>query len=133
MFERIIIIGNLGKDPVIKTARNGNEMAYLSVATNRKYVDDATGETRKATTWYSVSVGGPQVGFIKDYCKAGSQVLIDGKMRPDRNTGGPRIWIRTDGTPAASYEILADVVRLLGKKDSEYSEAAAAGYTEILF
>ena len=134
MFERIIIIGNLGKDPSVRLNKAGRPVVTLNVATNRKYVDDNTNTTHKETTWFIVTVGGSQAEFVSQYCKKGSQVLIDGKLRPDRETGGPRIWTRNDGAPAANFEIIADVVRLLGKKgDNEGDETDDDFLANIVF
>ena len=61
-----------------------------------------------------MSVWGRQAEAANQYLSKGRQVLIEGRLRPDPNTGGPRLWTRNDGSIGASFEVVADRVQFLG-------------------
>jgi len=120
VYQKIIIAGNLGKDPEMRYAPNGDAVTSMSVATNRKYTDKA-GQAVKETTWFRVSVWGKQAEACNQYLKKGSAVLVEGRINADKTTGGPRLWTKQDGTTGASFEITAESVRFLssGQRDGE--------------
>ena len=123
MYQKIIIIGNLGRDPEIRYLPNsGAAVTNFSVATNRTYTN-ANGERIQETVWFRVSAWGKLAETTNQYLRKGSKVLVEGRMVADPQTGGPRIWTRQDGTPAASFEIHAMTVRFLSTR--EETEAAA--------
>ncbi len=136
MYQKIIIVGNLGNDPEMRYMPDGTAVTNFSVATNRRWTDGATGEPREETIWFRVSVWRKQAETANQYLSRGSKVLVEGRIRPDPNTGAPRLFTRQDGTVGASYEITADVVRFLSTREEagyaassgggEYSEAAPA-------
>jgi single-strand DNA-binding protein len=119
-FHTIVIVGNLGKEPELKYAPNGNGVCELNVASNRQYTS-AAGEKVKEVTWFRVSVWGKQAESCNTYLHKGSSVLVEGKLRPDKETGGPRVYQRTDGSSGASYEVTARTVRFLSGKSGETS------------
>lgn len=129
-FQKIVIVGNLGRDPEMRYTPGGQAVTNFSVATNRQYTA-SSGERVKETVWFRVSAWGRQAETVNQYLKTGSQVLVEGRMNPDKETGSPRIWNRQDGTPAASFEVTADrVVFLSGRGDDsgageEYEGAPA--------
>jgi single-strand DNA-binding protein len=114
-FHTVIIVGNLGRDPEMRYAPNGNAVTTLSVASNRQYTD-SNGQKVKETTWFRVSVWGKQAENVNTYLHKGSSVLVEGELRPDKETGNPRTFTRSDGTTGASYEINARTVRFLSSK-----------------
>lgn len=114
MFQKLIIAGNLGSDPEMRYMPNGQAVTNLSVAANRKWTDKATGEIQKETTWFRVSVWGKQAEAANQYLVKGRQVLIEGRLKPDPDTGSPRIYARSDGMAGASYEVVASHVQFLG-------------------
>jgi single-strand DNA-binding protein len=116
-FHTIIIVGNLGKDPEMRYAPNGNAVTSFSVASNRQYTD-SSGQKVKETTWFRVSVWGKQAESTNTYLQKGSSVLIEGELRSDKETGSPRTFTRSDGSTGASYEITARTVRFLTPKGS---------------
>ncbi len=113
MYQKIIIVGNLGRDPEMRYTPSGQPVTNLSVATNRKWTNQE-GQQQEETIWFRVSVWGKQAETCNQYLSKGRQVLVEGRLRPDPATGGPRIWTRQDGTPGASFEITAFTVRFLG-------------------
>ena len=71
----------------------------------------------KETAWFKVSAWGKLAEVCNNYLHKGSQVYVEGRLVVDPATGGPRIWTRQDGSPAASFEINAATVRFLGGKN----------------
>ena len=124
MHQRITLVGNLGGDPEMRYLADGKPVTNFSLATNRKWKDLQSGEQREETIWWRVSVFGNQAETCNQYLSKGRQVLVEGRMRPDPSTGGPRIWTRQDGTSGASYEMTAFTVRFLGGRQ----EGSAEGY-----
>lgn len=114
-YQKITIVGNLGGDPEMRYTPNGQAVTNFSVATNRQYTA-SSGERIKETVWFRVSAWGRQAETCNQYLSTGRQVLVEGRITADRETGGPRIWTRNDGSPAASYEVTAErVVFLAGR------------------
>jgi len=125
-FHTIIIVGNLGRDPEMRYAPNGNAVTSLNVASNRTYTD-SNGEKVKETTWFRVSVWGKQGENANTYLQKGSSVLIEGELRPDKETGNPRTYTRSDGSTGTSYEVNARTVRFLSSKGSSTDNLDAGG------
>jgi single-strand DNA-binding protein len=117
MYQKIIIVGNLGRDPEMRYMPDGTAVTNFSVATNRRWTDRSSGEPREETTWFRVSVWGRQGETANEYLSKGRQVLVEGRMRADPATGGPQTWTGQDGTVRASFEVIADVVRFIGGRD----------------
>ncbi len=112
MFHKVILVGNLGRDPEMRYTPSGQAVTNLNVATNRTYTDNA-GNQVKQTVWFRVSVWGKQAESAHQYLRKGRQVLVEGRLNPDDN-GNPRIWNAQDGTPRASFEVTAQTVQFLG-------------------
>ena len=113
MYQKLIIIGNLGSNPEQRFTPAGDPVTTFSVATSRRY-----GE-KDETTWFRVSVWGKQAESCQTYLHKGAKVLVEGRLRPDSN-GNPATFQRKDGTTGASFEVTAENVRFLdGKADSE--------------
>jgi single-strand DNA-binding protein len=130
-FHTVIIVGNLGRDPEMRFTPNGQAVTTLAVASNRNYTD-ANGQKIKETTWFRVSAWGKQAENCNTYLKKGSMVLIEGQLKPDRETGNPRIWTRADGSTGSSYEVSARTVRFLSTRGiSQESYEAEAEKQEI--
>lgn len=122
MYQKIIVVGNLGRDPEMRYMPDGTAVTSFSLATNRRWTDRASGQPVEETTWFRVSVWGRQAETANQYLSRGRQVLVEGVLTPDRATGGPRLWTAQDGTVRASFEIRADSVRFIGsREDGGYS------------
>lgn len=123
MYQKLTIVGNLGRDPEMRYTPNGQAVTNLNVATNRQYTTN-TGERVKETTWWRVSVWGRQAEATNQYLRRGSKVLIEGRMTSDQGTGGPRVYQRQDGTWGASFEVNAQRVIFLSSRaeDEAYQE-----------
>lgn len=125
-FHRLIIVGNLGRDPEMRYTPNGNAVTSLNVASNRAYTD-SNGQKVKETTWFRVSVWGKQAENVNNYLQKGSMVLIEGELRPDKETGNPRTFTRNDGSVGASYEVFARNVRFLSTRSGGASDVVSDG------
>lgn len=128
MYQKIVIVGNLGRDPELRYTPSGQAVANINVATNHQYTNQA-GDKVKTTTWFRVSAWGRQAEVVNQYLKSGSKVLVEGRLVSDDN-GGPRIWTREDGSPAASFEINASTVRFLSSANGGSETEAPEEPTE---
>ena len=115
MFQRLIIIGNLGNKPEMRATPKGDMVTQFSMETSRKYGD------KDETTWWHITVWGKQAETCAQFLTKGSKVLVEGRLSPDAN-GGPKVFERKDGTWGASYEVTADNVRFLSGKAEAESE-----------
>jgi len=118
MYQKITIVGNLGRDPEMRYTASGQAVTNFNVATNNQYTG-SDGQSVKETTWFRVSAWGRIAENCNQYLRQGSKVLIEGRLKPDQATGGPRIWNRQDGTPSASFEITANVVKFLSSRQED--------------
>jgi single-strand DNA-binding protein len=116
MYQKLIIIGNLGSNPEQRFTPNGDPVTTFSVATSRKY-----GE-KDETTWFRVSVWGKQAESCQTYLHKGSKVLVEGRLRPDAS-GNPTTFQRKDGTWSASFEVTAETVRFLTARGEQVESA----------
>jgi single-strand DNA-binding protein len=112
MFQTIILVGNVGRDPEMRYTPSGQAVTTFSVATNRQFTNN-NGETIKETIWFRVSAWGKTGENCNQYLKKGSKVLVEGRLTGDPKSGGPRIWTGQDGQPRASFEVSALTVRFL--------------------
>jgi single-strand DNA-binding protein len=132
-YQKIIITGNLGRDPEMRYTPSGQAVTSFSVAVNESFTNN-NGEKVKRTIWFRISAWGKQAEICNQYLKKGSQVLVDGRMNADPSTGGPRIWTKQDGTAGASFEVTASTVRFLssrGEVGDGGPVAAGSGGMEI--
>jgi single-strand DNA-binding protein len=123
-YQKLILVGHLGRDPELRYTGDGTPVTTLSLATTRKW-RNSDGSQGEETTWFRISVWRRQAEITAQYLRKGRQVMVEGRLAPDKETGGPRIWTRQDGTPGASYEITADRVIFLGGGRAEGSDEAA--------
>lgn len=113
MYQKLIFIGNLGRDPEMRYLPDGTAVTNFSVATNRSWTDSRTGESKDETTWFRVSVWGRQAEACNQYLQKGRRVLVEGTLKSSE-TGGPILFTRQDGTVSSSFEVNAQNVRFLG-------------------
>jgi len=112
MFSQLTLVGRLGSDPTMRFTPGGKAVTTFPLATSRSYTDSA-GKKVDETTWWRVSAWGAQAESCNQYLSKGSAVLVVGRLRPDPETGGPRVYTRKDGTTGASFEVTAENVRFL--------------------
>ena len=126
MFHKIILVGNLGRDPEMRYTPGGQPVTSFSVASNRRYTD-SSGQPVEETIWFRVSVWGKQAEACKQYLAKGRQVLVEGRLVCDRATGGPRVFQRQDSTWGSSFEVNAETVRFLGQRQDAGGAEGDAG------
>jgi len=111
------VVGNLGRDPELKTLPNGTVVANFSVATSDSYTDKTSGQKVEQTEWHNVVVWGKTAENCAKYLTKGKQVAVQGKLRT-------RSWEK-DGHKNYRTEIHADNVQFLGSSSSAGSGKAA--------
>lgn len=98
--NKVILVGNLGNDPEIRTFGNGGKVANFSIATSENWRDKQSGERREKTEWHRVAVFGEGlVGVIERYVKKGSKLYVEGKLQT-------RKWQDRDGNDKYTTEIV---------------------------
>ncbi|HOD05038.1 MAG TPA: single-stranded DNA-binding protein [Anaerolineaceae bacterium] len=120
----ITFTGNLGADPEMKFTPSGQAVANFSAASNRQYTGQ-DGQTVKETIWVRVTAWGRLAEICNQYLKKGRKVLVVGRLTPDPQTGGPRLWTGRNGSVNASYEVNAREVYFLDNGNG-HGEAHAA-------
>jgi single-strand DNA-binding protein len=108
--NKVILVGNLGRDPETRYMPSGSAVTNLRIATSEQWKDKTTGENQERTEWHTVAMFGKLAEIAAEYLRKGSQVYIEGKLRT-------RKWQdKTDGKDRYSTEIIADEMQMLGSK-----------------
>ena len=112
-FNRIIIVGNLTRDPDFKQLNSGQNVCRLGIASNRQFKNRQSGDMVQEVCYVDVDVWGPQADSCKQYLAKGRQVLIEGRLKLDS-------WQDTEGQNRSKHSIVADRVVFLtsGANDS---------------
>lgn len=126
--NKVLLIGNLGKDPEIRSTHDGREVANLVVATNESWTDKNSGERKEKTEWHRIACFNPGlINVIRNYLKKGSKVFIEGHLQT-------RKWQDQNGQDKYSTEIvlqgyncnLTMLDRPAGSGSGDYAERAPA-------
>lgn len=118
--NKVIIVGNLGRDPEIRTFPSGDQVANVTIATTDKWKDKQSGEMKEATEWHRVVFNGRLAEIAGQYLRKGSQVYVEGSLRT-------RKWTDQAGVEKYSTEIRADSLQMLGsRQDAAHAPAPAA-------
>ncbi|WP_445425211.1 single-stranded DNA-binding protein [Alishewanella sp. HL-SH06] len=104
--NKAILIGNLGQDPEVRYAQNGNAVCNLSIATSESWTDKATNERKEATEWHKVVIYQRLAEIAGEYLRKGSKVYIEGKLKT-------RKWQDKDGIDRYTTEIVCDELQML--------------------
>ena len=106
--NKVMLIGNLGADPEIRSFQNGGKVANLRIATSEQWKDRNTGERQERTEWHTVAIFSEGlVNVVERFLKKGSKVYIEGKLQT-------RKWQDRDGNDKYTTEIRSDRIVLLG-------------------
>ena len=98
--NKVMLIGNVGKDPEIRSTGEGKEIANFSLATSESWKDRATGERKDRTEWHRIVIfNDGLVGIVKNYVKRGSKVLIEGNLQT-------RKWVDNTGQEKYTTEVV---------------------------
>ena len=106
--NKVIIVGNLGRDPEMRSFPSGDQVANVTIATTDKWKDKQSGEMKEATEWHRVVFNGRLAEIVGQYLRKGSQVYVEGSLRT-------RSWEK-DGVKQYSTEIRADQMQMLGSR-----------------
>ena len=128
---KLEIIGHAGKDAEMRFTPSGQAITSFSVAHTEQY-KNASGEQVKKTVWVRVSVFGKLAEVCNTYVKKGMLVRVEGRLTGDEN-GNPKIYNKQDGTPAASFEMIANSVLFLSKVEGNVQPEAAPTDEEYPF
>ena len=107
--NKVIIVGNLGRAPEMRTFPSGDQVANVTIATTDKWKDKQTGEMKEATEWHRVVFNGRLAEIAGQYLRKGSQVYVEGSLRT-------RKWTDQNGVEKYSTEIRADQMQMLGSR-----------------
>ena len=107
--NKVIIVGNLGRDPEMRTFPSGDQVANVTIATTDKWKDKQSGEMKEATEWHRVVFNGRLAEIAGQYLRKGSQVYVEGSLRT-------RKWTDQSGVEKYSTEIRADQMQMLGSR-----------------
>lgn len=113
MINKVILVGNLGQDPEVRTLENGTKVAKFSVATNENYQDKA-GEWQTITEWHNVVAWRRLAETSENYLKKGGRVYVEGKLTT-------RKWQDQNGNDRYSTDVVARILRNLEKRESSGS------------
>ncbi|HEX7624626.1 MAG TPA: single-stranded DNA-binding protein [Anaeromyxobacteraceae bacterium] len=108
MVNKVILIGNLGKDPEVRYTAGGQAVASLRIATSRSWTDKASGTRKEETEWHDVEVWGKQAEQCGEYLSKGRQVYCEGRLKTDK-------WQdKQSGQDRYKVKVVAENVRFLG-------------------
>lgn len=113
--NKVILVGNLGRDPESATTESGRVRTRFSVATNRRYKDTA-GELHEEVTWHNVVAWGPLGETVAQHLTKGRQVYVEGRIRNYE-------YADAEGSRRFGTEVVAETIRFLGKKNGNGENA----------
>ena len=114
--NKILLIGNLGSDPEVRYTPSKKQITQFRIATNRRYKIE--GVLHEEVEWFSVVTFGRLAEISAEYLKKGKSVFIEGRMRT-------RNWLDAGGVKHYRTEVIAEGLRLIGKRDGDGSPMAA--------
>ena len=120
--NKVILVGNLGRDPEMRTFPSGDQVANVTIATTDKWRDKTSGENREATEWHRVVFNGRLAEIAGQYLRKGSQVYVEGSIRT-------RKWTDPQsGQDRYATEIRADTLQMLGGRSQQQGDGGNSGY-----
>ncbi|MEG0920818.1 MAG: single-stranded DNA-binding protein [Comamonas sp.] len=111
--NKVIIVGNLGRDPEIRTFPSGDQVANVTIATTDRWRDKNTGENKETTEWHRVVFNGRLAEIVGQYLRKGSQVYVEGSLRTRKWTD------QATGQERYATEIRADTMQMLGSRQGQ--------------
>ena len=119
--NKVILLGNLGRDPEVRSMQSGSKMASFSIATSKRWKDRTTQEQKEKTSWHNVVVfGDGLVDIVEKYVKKGSKIYIEGELQT-------RKWQDQDGNDKYTTEVIlqgfnSNLTLLDSRNNSQSSE-----------
>lgn len=121
--NKVILLGNLGKDPEVRYLEGGTAVAKFTIATSETYKDRTSGERKTSTEWHNIVVWRELAEIAEKYLKKGSQIYVEGKLRS-------RQWQDKDGNARYTNEIVADTMQMIGKRDDSSNESSSSDFEQ---
>ena len=121
MVNKVILVGNLGKDPEVRYTSGGQAVANLRIATSRSWNDKQSGQRKEETEWHDVEVWGKQAEQCGEYLSKGRMVYVEGRLKTDK-------WQdKQTGQDRYKVKVVADSVRFLGGRGTGRAPGEEAG------
>ncbi len=121
--NKVIIVGNLGRDPEVRSTTGGQSVANFSVATSEQWTDKQNGEKKEKTEWHRIVVWGKVAELCGQYLAKGRKIYIEGRLQS-------REWTNKEGVKVNTTEIVASQVVFLGGKDDGRGAVSATSGDE---
>ena len=109
MVNKVVLVGNVGIDPEVRTIESGAKVARVRLATTETLFDRQANERKEHTEWHTITLWRGLAEVVDKYVRKGSQLYIEGRLRT-------REWLDKDGQKRYTTEILADEMKLLGRR-----------------
>jgi single-strand DNA-binding protein len=119
--NKVILIGNLGADPDVRSMANGNSVATVSLATSESWRNRETGEPQERTEWHRVVFFGKLAEVVGQYCRKGSRIYVEGRLQT-------RKWQGQDGQDRYTTEVVVDIRGSMQMLDSRGSAGGVGDY-----
>lgn len=122
MINKVILVGNVGADPEVRSLENGAKVARIRLATTERIYNREKNETKELTEWHNITLWRGLADVADKYVRKGAQLYVEGKLRTreyDKN-----------GTKCFTTEIIADEIKMLGRKEAHGSDQTQASKTE---
>ena len=113
--NKVILVGNIGKDPEVSYTQSGSAVAKFSIATSEKWVDKSSGEKKDKTEWHRITAFGKLGEICGEYLKKGKQVYIEGRLQYGS--------YEKDGVTRYTTDIIASQVQMLGGATGQQGKA----------
>ncbi|MEY4082937.1 MAG: hypothetical protein RL483_306 [Pseudomonadota bacterium] len=118
--NKVILVGNLGRDPEVRYSPDGGAIANVSIATTSRYKDKSSGDMREDTEWHRVVFFGRLAEIAGEYLKKGRPVYVEGRLRT-------RKWQDQAGQEKTTTEIVAEQMQLLGGREGGSGSPSGMG------
>ena len=118
--NKVILVGNLGKDPEVRSLQSGGSMANIAIATSNKYKNRA-GETAEETEWHNAVLFGRLAEIAVQYLKKGSTVYVEGRLKTEKYT--------KDGVEKYTTKVIVSELKMLGGRATGENESHGTGNT----
>lgn len=108
--NKVMLLGNVGRDPEVRNLESNRKVASFSLATTEYYKDAKTGERKDRTEWHAINVWDKGADLVEKFVKAGTPLFVEGRIRT-------RTYQAKDGSERRAFEIVADSIQLVGRKE----------------
>lgn len=118
--NKVIVVGNMGKDPEVNFSQAGDAVVNIAVATSVKWKDKTTGDAKEETEWHRIVCFGKTAEIVGEYGKKGRSVYVEGRLRT-------RKWTDKEGVERYTTEIVANSVQFIGNRPDGEAPAGDSG------